>query len=93
MVHVPSHEGILCNELADRIANAAKEGHLISAVGPLRFSVSPEIHDEVKINAWLGVASQKDPKMSGSIIEVCMRRAVVDNTRHCQCLDDGRVCN
>ena len=25
MVHVPSHEGVLCNELADRIANVVRE--------------------------------------------------------------------
>ena len=62
-VHVPSHERFLCNELADRIANAAREGHLTSAVGPFRFPVD----DEEKVHAcrgasfWVEVASHKGP--------------------------------
>ena len=64
MVRVRSHEGISCNELADRIANAAREGHLISAVGPSRFSVSPEVtgpvDDDDKIHACRGASFRLD---------------------------------
>ena len=66
--HVAAHTGIVYNEFADRVAQIASRGAVVSGVGPLPRRVTPDlshmprtITDEAD-EFWINVLTKPDPK-------------------------------